>query len=135
MSTPCRCCRIGCGVFAVVTSLILGIITAFLRITGTIALTPAFLWVILGIAVVYLAVTVIAATRFRNDCCESLCSTITALLTGILGTILLSIVFLAIEFVTTSIIGAILTGALLFFFFLTITSVACLVRCFFNCEN
>lgn len=135
MSTPCRCCRIGCGVFAVVVSLILGIITAFLRITSAIALTPAFLWVLLGIAVVYLAVMVIAATRFRNECCESLCSTITTLLAGILGTILLSIVFLAIEFVATSIIGAILTGVLLFFFFLTVTSTACLVRCLFNCES
>lgn len=135
MSTSCRCCRIGCGVLAVVVSLVLGIITAFLRITGTITLTPAFLWVLLGVAVVYLALTLFTATLSRNECCEGFCSNVTTLLAGILGTILLSIVFLAIEFVATSVIGAILTGALLFFFFLTVTSAACLARCLFNCES
>ena len=62
MSTSCRCCRVSCSVFAVVASLIIGIITAFLRITAVISLTPAFLWVLLGISVVYLAVTLIAAS-------------------------------------------------------------------------
>lgn len=135
MSTPCRSCRTGCTVIAVVASLIIGIIAAFLRITATITLTPAFLWVLLGIAVVYLAVTLISAALFHNVCCDNLCGIITTLLAGILGTILLSIVLLAIEFVATSIIGAILTGALLFFFFLTITSTGCLVQCFFNCGD
>ena len=98
MSTPCRSCRTGCTVIAVVASLIIGIIAAFLRITATITLTPAFLWVLLGIAVVYLAVTLISAALFRNVCCDNLCGIITTLLAGILGTILLSIVLLAIEF-------------------------------------
>lgn len=135
MSTSCRSCRPDCTLIAVVVSLILGIITAFLRITAAITLTPAFLWVLLGIAVVYLAVTLIAGAVSRNRCCEGLCTVITALLAGIIGTIVLSIVFLAIEFAATSILGAVLAGALLFFFFLTVTSVACLVRCFFNCNS
>ncbi len=135
MSTSCRGCRPGCTVFAVVASLIIGIIAAFLRITAAITLTPAFLWVLLGIAVVYLAVALISAALFRRGCCESLCSTVTVLLSGILGTVLLSVVLLGIEFVATSLIGAVLTGALLFFFFLTVTSAACLVRCFFNCDD
>ncbi len=135
MSTSCRSCRTGCTVFAVVASLIIGIITAFLRITATITLTPAFLWVLLGIAVVYLAVILIAAALSRNGCCDSLCSIVTTLLAGVLGTVLFSIILLAIEFVATSIIGAVITGALLFFFFLTVTSTACLVRCLFNCDE
>lgn len=135
MSTSCRSCRTGCTVFAVVASLIIGIITAFLRITAAITLTPAFLWVLLGVSVVYLAVTLVSAALSRRGCCDSLCSIITVLLAGILGTVLLSIVLLAIEFVATSIIGAVLTGALLFFFFLTVTSTACLVRCFLNCDD
>lgn len=134
MSTSCSCCRPGCTVIAVAVSLIIGVITAFLRITAAITLTPAFLWVLLGIAVVYLAIVLVAGALSRNECCEGLCSIITSLLAGILGTILLSIVLLAIEFVATSVIGAILAGALLFFFFLMITSTACLVRCFYNCE-
>lgn len=135
MSTSCRSCKISCTVLAVIASLIIGIITAFLRITAVIALTPAFLWVLLGISVVYLAVTLIAGALSRYGGCGRLCNIITALLAGILGTILLSVVFLAIEFVATSIIGAILTGALLFFFSLVVTSAACLVRCFFNCND
>lgn len=135
MSTSCRSCKISCTVLAVIASLIIGIITAFLRITAVISLTPAFLWVLLGISVVYLAVTLIAGALARFRACECLCGIITALLAGILGTILLSVVFLAIEFVATSIIGAILTGALLFFFSLIVASTACLVRCFFNCAD
>ncbi len=135
MSTSCRSCRPDCTVIAVVVSLIIGIIAAFLTITATVTLTSAFLWVILGISVVYLAASLISAALFRNECCDGLCSIITTLLVGILGTILLSVVLLAIEFAATSVIGAVLTGALLFFFFLVVTSTACLVRCFFNCNN
>ena len=135
MSTSCRSCSPGCTVIAVVVSLIVGIITAFLRITAAITLTPAFLWVLLGIAVVYLAVVLISASLFRNVCCGSLCNIITVLLVGILGTVLLSVVLLGIEFAATSLLGAVLAGALLFFFFLTITSTACLVRCLFNCND
>ncbi len=135
MSTSCRACRPGCTFVAVVISLIVGIVTAFLRITGTITLAPTILWTFLAVAVLFLAVTLLSGTLFREGCCEGLCTIITALLTGVVGTILLSIVFLNIEFAIASVIGAILTGALLFFFFLTITSVACLVRCFYNCND
>lgn len=135
MSTSCRSCRPGCTVIAVVVSLILGIITAFLRITAAITLTPAFLWVLLGIAVVYLAVTLISAALFRGGCCESLCSIVNTLLTGIFGTVVISVVLLAVEFAATSLLGAFLTGALLFFFFLAVTSTACLVRCFLECND
>ena len=128
-------CRNNCTVVAVIASLIIGIVTAFLKITATITLTPAFLLVLLGIAVVYLAVTLVSGALFRRECCNDLCSIVTALLIGVLGTVLLSIVFLAIEFAATSIIGAILTGGLLFFFFLMVTSSACLVRCFLNCND
>lgn len=135
MSTSCRGCRPGCTVIAVVASLIIGIITAFLRITAAITLTPAFLWVLLGIAVVYLAITLISAAIYRNGCCGSLCSIVTTLIAGVLGTVLLSVVLLAIEFAATSIIGAVVTGGLLFFFSLIVTSTACLVRCLFNCND
>lgn len=135
MLTSCRSCSFGCTIIAVVASLIIGIITAFLRITAAITLTPAFLWVLLGIAVVYLAVTLVSGAIFRKECCDDLCTIVSAVLVGIIGTVLLSIILLAIEFAATSVTGAILAGALLFFFFLAITSTACLVRCFFNCND
>lgn len=135
MSTSCRSCRVGCTVIAIVVSLIAGVITAFLRITAAITVTPAFLWVLLGIAVVYLAVMLLSSALYRHGCCESLCSIVNTLLSGILGTVLFSVVLLAVEFVATSVIGAVITGALLFFFFLTVTSTACLIRCLFNCDE
>jgi len=135
VSTSCRSCRTGCTVIAVAVSLVLGVIAAFLRITAAVTVTPAFLWVLLGISVVYLAVVLISSALYRKGCCEDLCSIVNALLAGILGTVLLSVVLLAIEFAATSILGAVLTGTLLFFFFLTVTSTACLVRCFFDCND
>lgn len=135
LSTSCRSCRPDCTVIAVVVSLVIGIITAFLRLTAAITVTPAFLWVLLGIAVVYLAAVLIAAALSGKECCNGLCNIITTLLAGILGTVVLSIVLLGVEFAATSIIGAIFAGSLLFFFFLAITSTACLVRCLFYCNS
>ena len=127
--------RRDCTNVALIVSFILGIIAAFLQITAVITVTPVFFLVALGIAIVYLAVTLIAGALSQSECCENLCSIITAVLVGILGTVVLSIVLLAIEFVATSILGAVLTGALLFFFFLIVTSTACLIRCLFNCND
>lgn len=128
--------RFDCTLFAIVASVIIGIITAFLTITAVITVTPAFLWVLFGIAVGFLAVLLLAAPRIQrsdNDLC--VCSAVPAFLAGILGTVLLSVVLLAITFAATSIIGAIITGLLLLFFSLTITSAACLVKCLLNCNK
>lgn len=130
-------CTVNCPLLSIVASIIIGIITAFLRITAVITTTPAFLWVVLGIAVVYLAIILISLTLIRGpdtrlDC---LCPILSTLLAGILGAILLSIVLLAIEFVATSIIGAIITGLLLAFLSLIFTSTACLVKCIARCDD
>ena len=50
-----------CVGLAAAVSVILGIIASFLRITAVITVTPAFLWVTFGIAVVYLAVLLAVA--------------------------------------------------------------------------
>ncbi len=120
--------KYNCIATAIVSSIIIGIITAFLRITAVITVTPAFLWVLFGIAVAYLATTLIPAslTQRISGCSGPVLS---SLLSGILGTVLFSTVLLAIEFAATSVIGAIITGALLLFFSLTVTSTACLIKC------
>lgn len=122
-------CRNTCTSIAVVASLIIGVVTAFLRIMAIITVTPAFLWVTFGIAVVYLAI-LLADALFSHNGTEHACiaKTVSAILIGILGTILFSVVLLAIPFAATSIIGAIITGTLLFFFSLIITTTTCLVR-------
>ena len=129
-------CRINCTFLAVVASIIIGIITAFLRISATITVTAPFLWVVFGIAVVYLAILLLAVTLtngFGTRIC--ICPILSVLITAILLTILASVILLAIEFVATSVIGAIITGLLLAFLTLTLTSTACLIRCLLSCNN
>ena len=127
-------CRIDCTGIAVVASIIIGIITAFLTFSAVITVTPAFLWVVFGIAVVYLALAFVGTKnneRSEDTCCK--CPAFSAFIIGILGTILTSLILLAISFAATSVIGAIITGLLLLFFTLTITSVVCLIRCASEC--
>ena len=130
-------CKYNCTLTGFIASIIIGIIAAILRFTAVITVTPAFLWVVFGIAVVYLGITLIAAALTSTDggTRRCLCSVLSALLLGILGTVLFSVVLLAIEFAATSVLGAILVGLLLFSFSFTITSTACLVRCIAKCRE
>ena len=132
----CGCgCKLGCAALAVVASLILGIATALLRINGTLVVGTAFLWVALGVAVVYLAVLLVVSAFLQGagprGCC--ICSVLPVVLTGILGSALSATVLLAFSFAATSIIGAIITGALVFFLALTVTAIACLIKCIIGC--
>ena len=133
--TSCRC-NGNCIGLSIVASIIIGIISTFLTFSAAITITPAFLWVVLGIAVVYLAITLIVTsflseTRIR-DC---VCRILSVLLIAILGAALFAVVLLAITFAATSVLGAIIAGALVAFFALILTSTACLVRCLARCDN
>ncbi len=127
-----RCSGAG---LAVVASVIIGVITAFLRITGVVIETPAFLWVALGVAVVFLlSLLVVSPFVARGSSCRCLCTILSALLIGILGTALIAVILLAVTFAATSVVGAIFLGLLLFFLSLILTSVALLVRCVVDCD-
>ncbi len=127
MSCSCRCSCIG---LALAASIILGIVAALLRITAIITVTPAFLWTVFGIAVLFLVVTFASSVRaIRAESRNCICSRSPFLLTGVLGTILTSVILLAITFPATSIVGAIITGLLIFFFSLMITAAACTIKC------
>lgn len=128
-------CRNRCALLAIVASIIIGIVAAFLQITGTITVTPVFLIVAFGIAVAALGVLVIATALVRRYAGACLCTALQTLLTGILGTIALSVVLLAVGIVATSVISAILVGLTAGFFALTITGSACFVRCLADCEE
>jgi len=133
MTTTNCSCRMDCTAIAVIVSIFIGIITAFLRYSATITVTPAFLWVLFGIGVVYLGVTLLTSANAcpeRNICCQRLYT----LLAGILGTILTSVILLGITFAATSVAGAIITGLLLFFFTLLITGTTCVITCRYNCD-
>lgn len=129
-------CHNDCAGRAVIASIIIGIITAVLRIIGVITLTPAFLWVLFGIAVVFLGIALFASgTGHLKGARLCLCKILPVFLTGILGTVLTSVILLGITFAATSIIGAIIAGALLLFFSLFIISAACLVKCLAGCSE
>jgi hypothetical protein len=133
----CECkCNCNCTIAAIIASVIVGVVAAFLQITGVIAVTAAFLWVVLGIAVVYLAVLVATFGLARGrEGCECRCASIGALLYGILGSVLFSIILLAIGAAAVGVVGAILVALLLISFSLVITSSACLVRCIADCGD
>lgn len=131
----CNCgCRWSCTAVALVVSLILGIVAAFLQVTAVIALSQVFLWVVFGVAVGYLAVLVLATALNRRGQQEScFCRGLNGILTGILGTVLFAAVLLTVDVAAGSVIGAILVGLLVLSFALAVTSSACLVRCFADC--
>ena len=133
----CNCCyKCSCTAVAIVAAILLGIVAAFLQITGVITVTAAFLWVVLGIAVVYLGVLVITGAVARDESrLRCLCDSLNTLLVGILGTVLFSLVLLAVGIVATSVVSAILVGLLVAFFFLIILATACYVRYLAGCSS
>lgn len=129
-------CKSNCSVVAVIASIILGVIGAVLSTTAVITLTPAFLWVVLGIGTVYLALLLVLSSRFSNNTSKScICPVISVLLTAILGAVLTSLILLGISFATTSIIGTIISGALIGFFSLIFAETVCLIKCLTKCGN
>lgn len=131
----CCQCRFSCTSFAVIVSVIVGVIAVFLTLMGTLAVGTPLLWVFFGIAVGYLALTLVSV-RFcdsdeRTNC---LCPVLSVLLTGILGTILFSLILLLIDVAIASVVGAILSGLLFLSFALTLTTTACLIKCLADCR-
>ncbi|MEE0945864.1 MAG: hypothetical protein U0M42_03420 [Acutalibacteraceae bacterium] len=128
-------CRNNCLLFAAATSIIVGVITAILTVTATITVANVFYWVALGVAVLFLLVAFITLRGTRNTERYCVCTNVTALLVGILGTVFTALVLLGVAFPATSVFGAIVTGILLAFFSLIITTTACIVRCFTDCRD
>ena len=122
-----NCNRNECLIIAVASSIVIGIVAAILNITGIIAVTPAFLWVLFGIAVVYLAIAFVVSSLRRFDTPYSARSLIATLIAGIVGTVLFSVILLGVTFAATSPVGAVFVGLLLASFALIITATSCLV--------
>ena len=138
-NSVCGCsnnCRFDCTAFAIVASVILGIIAAFLQVTSIIALGSVIYGVVFGIAVLFLLVTLAVSARARSSGTEGcMCNLLSVLLTGILGTILVAALLLTVGVLTDGILGAIFTGLLVGFFSLIITSTACLIKCLTRCDD
>ena len=131
----CGCNKWSCTSLAIIASVVVGVVTAFLQITAVITVAPVFYWVAFGVAVAYLAITLVATALSRRETAPCVCAALAAQLIGLLGSILLSVILLAVSFAATSIVGAIFLGVLLFFFALALTSTACYVKCLARCNN
>jgi hypothetical protein len=121
---------------AVVISVILGVIAAFLQFAGVLAVAATLVGVVFAVAVGYLAVLLVAAALLRRretECC--LCGSVRTVLVGILGTVLFSAVLLVVDVAATSVIGAVLVGLLVLFLALLLTGTACLIQCITGCER
>lgn len=128
--------RCSCTAFAVIVSLIVGVFGAFLHFAGVFTVTPAFLWVTFGIAVGVLALlALVSAIRGEETACPGRCGRLNAALAGSLGTIGFSLVLLAVGIVATGVLTAILVGLTLLFFTLTLTGLACVIRCSADCAG
>ena len=135
--SKCDCyCKTSCAGLSIVASIIIGIIAGMLRFMGVINVTSAFLWVVFGIAIVYLAINLFSS-NFSCYCTTNrcLCLTMPVYFVGVLGTIFISMILLGISFSATSFIGAVLFGLLLGFFTLMITSAVCLIKCKTTCSD
>ena len=133
----CNCyCKTSCAGLSIISGIIVAIITAMLTFMGTITLTPAFLWVTFGIAVVYLAVSALIS-GITNSCSTTrcICATLPVYFIGIIGTIFTSLILLGITFAATSVVGAVISGLVLGFFTMIILSTVCLIKCNTNCNN
>ena len=129
-------CKCNCTLFAVIVGAIIGVIAAFLQITGLITITTVLLAVAFGIGIVYLLGLLIAASLDRNpEPRNCTCASLNATLVGILGTILFSVILIAVGITATSVISAILVGLLVFSLVLMIVSTACLIRTLTNCDR
>lgn len=130
------CCRRDCLVLSLVASALLGVVAAFLQISGIITVGTAFLSVAFGIGVVYLGVLAAAfALRRGAESAGCLCRLLKAVLVGILGTILVSVILLAVGITATSVVSAILVGLLVGALSLVFSASACMVQCLAGCES
>lgn len=131
MSKTNNSCQLSCVGTTVAASAIIGIITAIFRYTGVITVTPAFLWTLFGVAVVYLGIMLLTSVFAENCLC---CSALKLNLIGSMGTALCSVIMLGVSFEATSTIGAVISGGLLFFLSVLLIGTACLVKCRYDCD-
>lgn len=124
--------RISCRVLAVIAGVILGVLAAFAQISGAFVLGDMVLTGALLVAVAYLGLLPLSAAGCRARRC---CRNLTTVLVGLLGTILLAAILLAVGIVATSVLSAIAVGILVFFATLTLVGTACYAVCLADCDT
>ncbi|MBE7063379.1 MAG: hypothetical protein IJN25_10280 [Clostridia bacterium] len=128
------CCKVNCTGLALVASVLIGIIAAFLQFLGFITLSPLFVAIVGGIAILFLALLLVLSPAIRNsDVRACACPILRILLLAVLGAILLAVILLAFPPAAASFLFALLVGALIFFLSLLFATLACFIRCVAGC--
>ncbi len=135
MSNSYCCCRRDCTTWAIVVSVVLGVLAVFLQVTGVITIGVAALTAALGVGLVALAVLLLAMATASGGDGYCLCRSVTAALAGAIGTIVLAIVLLALALPATGLAFLLLSGLLVAAFTLLVASVVCLIRCLTGCNR
>lgn len=128
-------CGNDCTVLSVIASIVIGVVATVLNITATIALGVPFLWAALGIALFFFAVTLVGSGISQGGCRSCVCSTLTALIWGVLGTTLAAVILLLVDLAAAGVVASLIVGGLAGFFTLVLTSVACLIKCLSGCNQ
>ncbi len=127
--------RCECALFSVIVSAVIGIIAAFLNFSGTIAVPLVILWVFFGVALGFLAISLVSASfRREKENSGCFCISLGTLFVGVLVTTLLSLVLIIFDIATAGILGSVITGLLFAGFSLTVTSAVCLAKSLFGCR-
>ena len=130
------CCKRDCTLYALLISLLAGIVTGFLHFIGIITLAVPFLWAALGFGSTYLGILPLTLALLRRPVCRCcLCSALNAVLTGLLGTVLLATALLFFGLAAADVICALLVGLLAAALALALGGTACLVRCLADGED
>ena len=135
MRQQCCNCKVECAFLSVAAAIVVGVVAAIAQYTAIITLTPVFYIVAFGIAVLFLGVLLALTPTLYKTACIGCNSNLKLTTIGIVGTIVASIVLLAVGFAATSVLGAIFVGLLAGFFTLLVTSVVCAINCAGQCRR
>ncbi len=133
----CNCDNsFSCKGVAIVLSVIVGVLTTILRITGILTVPTVFFWVAFGVALGFLGLALLTSAGARSNCvCVGKCNILSTLVVAAILTALLALIPIGVTFSATGVTGSIVIGLLLLFFTLTISSAACYVKCLVNCGD
>lgn len=127
--------RVDCAFLSIAAAVIVGLVAAIAQFTAIVTFTTVFYIVAFGVAVLFLAILLALVPTLYKVSCQSCCiSNIKLTTLGILGTIVTSIILIAVGFAATSVLGAIFVGLLAAFFTLMVTSIVCTINCAGECK-
>lgn len=123
-----------CDTIGLIISIVFGALVAALFASGLIPFITTAVWILLGLAGLLLIFLVsglylAASSSDSSSLRKCICKSALCLLAGTIGTIILAIIALSVELITTSVIVIVIIGLLAFFFALMVLGIISFIRC------